>query len=183
MLGSTRDRGKSSGRGESRRRRRKRAGFTYCTVISIAQPPPVLNDASPTPAHRRPLWLGVLLAPWAAPLTLATVLVLADDRPTATAFVEVLAYALAFGVIPAYAAVLVFGLPWVLWLRARGRLDVLRVVLPAAPAGAIALVATLQALGATLAPLAQTFGGAVLGTSVAAAFCLACGIPWRAAPR
>lgn len=138
------------------------------------------------PSHRRPLWLGVLLAPWAAPLALALLALLLDGtRGTAraaTGFVEVLAFALAFGLPVAGAALLLVGLPATLWLRHRGRLAAWRLLLLAAPAGSLVLLAMLQAMGATLGLAAQWGLGAVMGLAVASVFCVACGIPWRARP-
>ena len=181
-MGSTRERGESSAACAS-----VVAGGTGSVSRSASCHQRLAVTVSPiaptTPAHRHPLWLGALLAPWAAPFTLAFALVATDPQSTFADVVEILAYAFAFGLVPAYAAVLSIGVPWVLWLRARGRLHAWRVVLPAAPMGALVMIGALRALGATLAPLAQGVGGAVLGASVAAAFCLACGIPWRAASR
>lgn len=133
--------------------------------------------------HRRPLWLGLLLAPWAAPVALALMAGVSDrldgGSRSGSAAVEVLAFALALGLPLAYAATALLGLPLVLWLRARGRLTSGLVLLAAAPLGSMALVLGLAAFGFKLGFVAQIGIGASLGVAVALAFCLLSGVPWR----
>jgi hypothetical protein len=142
-------------------------------------------DGDATRGHRRPLWLGLLLAPWAAPLALAA-MAWASDRleggtRSGSAALEVLAFALALGLPLAYVATALFGLPWVVWLRARGRLVGGLVLLAAAPFGSAAMLLGLAEFGARLGFAAQIGIGACLGLAVALAFCVLCGIPWRRA--
>lgn len=131
--------------------------------------------------HRRPLWLGLLLAPWAAPVALALMTWGSDGSGNAA--LEVLAFALALGLPLAYVATALLGLPCVLWLRARGRLASWPLLLAAAPLGSGALVLGFAAFGAKLGLMAQLGIGASLGLAVALAFCLVCGIRWRAPGR
>lgn len=135
-------------------------------------------------AHRRPLWLGLVFAPFAAPLVLALLSGVGDSigggtRGVTTA-IEVFAFALALGLPLAYLGLLGLGLPIVLHLRARGRLSTARLLLYSLPVGSIALVVGFWLAGFKLGLLAQIGIGAVMGLSVTAAFCLLCGIPWRA---
>jgi hypothetical protein len=138
-------------------------------------PPPV--------PHRRPLWLGALLAPCVAPFALAWLAVMVDGGSASqgdAAFFEVLAFALVFGLPLAYAATWLLGLPVAVWLRRRGRLGTLLLVLVAAPLGSLSLLAAFAVFGAKLAFVAQVGIGALLGATVALVFCLVCGIPWHA---
>jgi hypothetical protein len=138
----------------------------------------------PRAGHRRPLWLGAVLAPLFAPLVLALLAAASEagsagDRQVQL-FVEVFAFAFALGLPIAYVGMLLFGLPLVLWWRRRARLAASRVLLAAAPLGSVAMVLGLAALDARLGWGAQLGTGAVLGVALAAAFCLLSGIPWRA---
>jgi hypothetical protein len=136
--------------------------------------------------HRRPLWLGVLIAPWAAPFALALLSAAVDgdaDLHASATFIEVFAFALVFGLPIAYVALAGAGIPLVLWLRRRGRLATWRVVSCAAPVGSTVLVLAFAAMGAKLAMTAQLGIGALMGVSVAIAFCAVCGIPWHAPRR
>jgi hypothetical protein len=135
--------------------------------------------------HRRPLWLGVAFAPWAAPIALALLTYVSDrasgGRQSGSAAIEVLAFALALGLPLAYAGLVGLGLPYILGLRRRGRLTALRLLLLAGPLGSAALCAGFWVFGFKLALVAQIGLGAVMGLAVALAFCLICGIRWRAA--
>ncbi len=135
-------------------------------------------------AQRRPLWLGVLLAPWSAPFALTAIAGLwsALDAGSSMGFakaLEVFAFAAAFGLPIAYAAMLLLGLPCALWLRQRGRLSTRALCVAAVPLGALALPVGLQVLGGHFALAAQVGAGALVGPVVALAFGLACGIPWK----
>ena len=143
-----------------------------------------IPSAARSAAHRRPLWLGVLLAPWSAPfaLTAAAGLWSALDATTSMRFVQALemfAFAAAFGLPIAYAAMLVLGLPCALWLRRKGRLSTRALCLAAVPLGVLALPVGLHVLGARFAMAAQVGVGALVGLAVALAFGLVCGIPWK----
>jgi hypothetical protein len=139
----------------------------------------------PEPEHVPPVWLGAAVAPWSAPIVLATALALSGDSSGLWAFVEILIYALVLGLPVAAAGTWLLLLPWTLWLRRRGRLLAWRVLAFAAPAGGALLAVALAAANMpdTLAPhaaLACVFIGAISGVIVATTFCLVCGIPWRA---
>ena len=127
------------------------------------------------------MWLGLLLAPWAAPVALALMTWVSDGRGNAA--LEVLAFALALGLPLAYVATALLGLPCVLWLRARGRLASGPLLLVAAPLGSSAFVLGFAVLDARLGFVAQLGIGAILGLAVALAICLVCGIRWRAPNR
>lgn len=136
-----------------------------------------------SPPHRRPLWLGLLVAPWAAPFALALMSAWADgeaDLHASATFIEVFALALVAGLPIGYIALGSIGLLVVLWLRRRGRLATWRVVAIAAPVGTLVFVAALAAMGATLGAAAQVGIGATMGATIALAFCVVCGIPWHA---
>lgn len=134
--------------------------------------------------HRRPLWLGALLAPLAAPFALLVLVVLWDiasgERTMSfAAAVEVFAFALVLGLPIALVATWLLGLPLAVWLRRRGRLSLGSLCLAAAPLGALAFVAGLAAFGARLALVAQVGAGAFVGVGVALVFGLASGVTWR----
>jgi hypothetical protein len=132
--------------------------------------------------HRRPLWLGVVFAPWVAPFALALIAYVGDraggGRHSGTGAIEVLAFALVLGVPMAYCGVLGLGLPLVLALRARNRLSAARVLVCAMLAGALTWVLAFWWLDFKLALSAQLGIGAAMGLAVVLAFCLLCGIPW-----
>lgn len=142
------------------------------------------SEPRPVASHRRPLWLGVVFAPWAAPAMLAAMSYVSDRASGGTrsgaAALEVFAFALALGLPLAYAGLIGLGLPFMLSARARGRLSTARLLLYAAPLGSAVLVIGFAVAGFKLGMLAQIGIGAAMGLSVAAAFCLLCGIPWRA---
>jgi hypothetical protein len=133
--------------------------------------------------HRRSLWLGVALAPWAGPVTIALLSGFAHriegGRRPIEAGLEVLILALAFGLPLAYAGLVGLGLPLALWLRARRRLAAWPLLVLAAPLGSACVVIGLGMFGAKLGFAAQLGIGATMGVTVAAAFCLICGIRWR----
>lgn len=73
--------------------------------------------------HSRPLWLGVLLAPWVGGLPLAVAVV--GSGRHGSGFVEAItsvAGTVLVSVPVAYAGMALLGLPFALWLRARQRL-------------------------------------------------------------
>ena len=138
---------------------------------------------SATPMHRRPLWLGALLAPLAAPFAL-TALVLAPDAVDGKpmkfkAAVELLALVSAFGLPMAIAGVWLLGLPYACWLRRRGTLSIAALCLGAIPLGAVVFVAGLYLIGGRMSVPAVSGMGAVIGVAVAVAFGLVSGIAWR----
>lgn len=72
--------------------------------------------------HSRPIWLAAMVAPVVSPFVLVLWSTLTLLFETGTAGLEdwpVLIVFFAFGLPPAYAAMLILGLPYVLWLRSR----------------------------------------------------------------
>ena len=135
-------------------------------------------------AHRRPLWLGVLLAPWVAPFALTIVATawdaVARGEPLRFApALELFAFALVFGLPIAYAATALLGLPCAWWLRRRGALSTRGLCAAGLPLGAVAFPAGVHAFGGHLAFVPQVGIGALLGAAVALAFGSVCGIAWR----
>ncbi len=146
-----------------------------------------MHRASGPIDHRRPFWIGALLAPWAGPVALTLAAWLHDalagsQTMRGSQAVEFLAFALALGLPVAYTGMLAFGLPFALWLRRRGALAASLLCLAGIPAGAIVLPFGVHALDARIALAAQVAAGALAGGSVAFAFSLACGIRWRRVP-
>ena len=136
--------------------------------------------------HSRPIWFAVLVAPWAGPAALVVCssfwLLLTEgvgglkDWPVASGF-------FVFGLPITYAATLAFGLPYVLWLRARGTLTFPLVCLGATLAGAF-----LPFLRLFLQPHLQpemlvVVSAAGLGLVSGAVFCIAAGITVRSSGR
>ena len=137
--------------------------------------------------HRRPIWLAVLLTPWAAPIGLVLAAMLFGlftkglgglRMPEGTYFV--LAYILPAG----YTAMLVLGLPYVLWLRARGALTFLPVC-----AGAMiisVIVSTIYVL-IRFRPTSLKIGDiliyALFGLLYGFVFCLIAGTTFRSSGR
>ncbi|RYD14251.1 MAG: hypothetical protein EOP90_14740 [Lysobacteraceae bacterium] len=135
-------------------------------------------------AHRRPLWIGALLAPWAGPVALTFAAwghsaLVGAPRMGGNEAVEFLAFALALGLPVSYAGMFAFGWPFALWLRRRGMLAAPVLCLAGAAAGAVVLPLGVRALDAHIALAAQAAAGAIAGGGVALAFSLACGIRWR----
>jgi hypothetical protein len=138
---------------------------------------------SAAPLHRRPLWLGALLAPLAAPFALL-VLVFAFDAIEGRlmhldAAIEIFAFAFALGLPIAVAGMWLLGLPCAVWLRRRGALSIGRLCLVAAPLGALALVLGMYAIGGRIALPAMIGIGAAVAVAMALAFGLVCGVAWR----
>lgn len=135
----------------------------------------------------RPFWLGVLLAPWAAPIGLLALWwgmeVLFDGRQLRRlAMLEEAAYVFAVGLPVAYAGMLILGLPLALFLRRRGRLSSLTLAVGALPLGALALLLVLWLIDARVSFSVPCVLGAGCAAVVALAFGFICGIPWRRPP-
>ena len=140
-----------------------------------------MNNAAPL--HRRPLWLGALLAPLVAPFAML-LLVLGSDfiHGKFMAFeglVEVLVYLSVFGVPIALVGMWLLGLPYACWLRRRGTLSIAALCLGAIPLGAVVFVAGLYLIGGRMSVPAVSGMGAATGVAVAVAFGLVSGIAWR----
>ena len=143
-----------------------------------------MTPARHAPMHRRPLWLGALLAPLAAPFALLALILGWDfasgERSLSfVAAVEILAFALVLGLPIAICATWLLGLPLAAWLRRRGSLSLRSLCIAAAPLGAFAFVAGMAAFGARLALAAQLAAGAFIGVAVALTFGLVSGLAWR----
>ena len=129
--------------------------------------------------HKHPLWRGVLLAPLAAPICFLLVgfcYVLATqglrglgDWPAGIAF------ALVFGLPLSYAAMLILGLPFVLWLRSIQQLKAIFVCIGSVLAGAISMPTFIAILGNNPSqPIVRNcLIGAGLGLASGIAFCVA----------
>ena len=131
-----------------------------------------------TPQHKRPLWIGVLLAslaPWLCILVALLVDKIGDPSFTDMISTSAMIFVIAFPV--SLAAMLVLGLPYVLWLRSRGALNALTICAGAVAAGAITFA--LSSWGMSWdhrAPgLPQLLFGAGLGLAAGVAFCLGAG--------
>ncbi|HET6433247.1 hypothetical protein [Dyella sp.] len=136
---------------------------------------------APPGASRRPLWLGLLVAPWVPALVLAAVAAL--DAVGRGDFTGLHGWPATFATLgltlATCGAALLVSLPGLLWLSARGRLDAIH-IFPAAVLVAGALAALAAAFGAPL----SAFGDAVAlacGALTGGAFCVIVRLPWRAA--
>jgi hypothetical protein len=137
--------------------------------------------------HTRPIWLATLIAPWAAPIGLAL-------WATATGLVQQGSAGLKdwpslflflFFVLPAsYAATCLFGLPYVLWLRARKALNTVYVCMGAGAAGVITAFAYPLVMGSGWAPNPITMLLSIgLGLLSGLSFCFVAGITFRPSGR
>jgi hypothetical protein len=154
----------------------------------MSRPTPDDRSAPPTPLPlRRPWWFGALLAPLVAPFALVLLLAATEGMSGRAlrfeAMVEVLVFAIALGLPLAYLGFALCGLPLIWWLRRRGKLSALALCVAAAPLGAAMLVSGMALVGAKIALPVQLGLGAVLALAVALAFCVICGVGWRADPR
>ena len=133
--------------------------------------------------NRKPIWKAVLVAPLAAPLSIAFVaawesvslsgLSGLQDVPVAALFFFL------FGVPISYGVMLILGLPYLVWLRSKGWLTWVPVCAGAAVLGAAAWSGYWQ-LSLRPPSLASTIPiGALLGLVVGVAFSLAAGLTIR----
>lgn len=130
-----------------------------------------------SPRHtRRPIWLGALIAPLAAPgafLLYAFASVFSReglaglrDWPAAILFYM-------FGVPIAYGAMIALGLPYLMWLQRNDRLGWLSVCVGAAVAGAVSYPVGIALLGASSQPTSvNLLTGSMLGAVCGALFCV-----------
>jgi hypothetical protein len=130
--------------------------------------------------HRRPFWLGILLAPWAAPAV--SMLVVSVEHFTLagpadpTGLLATAVFVFMFGVPIGYAAMVLLGLPYALWLRATGRLTYAWICAGSALAGAIAFTAVgIADKGADNVSIKAILLGAVFGVIAGASFGVAVG--------
>jgi len=132
-----------------------------------------------SPQHKRPIWLGVLaaaLAPWL--FVVCWALVAASGADTAADFLALAALTFVLAVPISLAAMLVAGLPYVLWLRSRGWLTWLSICSGAAAIGALALACfTFLDASAQQAPDFMAYSlGAGFGLASGVAFCTGTGL-------
>ena len=127
--------------------------------------------------HKRPLWLGVLLASLAPPVCLVGIILLTGtDLPSFTEALSAvsLAYLVAFPI--ALFAMLALGLPFVLWLRSHKFLNVLSVCVGSALIGAACFTLLTMAIRWDHQfELAQLLYGAGFGLTAGIAFCIGAG--------
>src|SRR5437879_4565929 len=129
--------------------------------------------------HRRPLWLGSLLAALVPPICLT-----APFSPFAPGYFGGVVAIFAAAFPTALIAVLALGLPYVLWLRAHSRLNAPLVCLGASGVGAITVALLNLGLNWGHCPpgVLQLGYGAGLGLVAGVVFCLGAGIIWGGSP-
>ena len=135
-------------------------------------------------SHKRPLWLGALVGPLAAPFAAAplasllqpSIYVSFSDALIMFPIVAIVA------VIYGYIGVAIAGLPVALLLRRFGRLSVATLCAISVPLGAslwlLSRLAATSPLQLRHAPMEAVVGGGV-ALAVAALFCIVCGITIR----
>jgi hypothetical protein len=137
--------------------------------------------------HSRPIWFAALVTPWAAPLALVLWSTLVTFSTVGAAGFKdwpVLFAFFLFGLPVTYAAMLIFGVPYVLWLRARGVLTFPFVCIGAVLVSVAAMPAYAWLIGPRVPPnwfsmlLSVAFG--LLSGSI---FCIAAGITFRPSGR
>lgn len=89
--------------------------------------------------HKRPLWLGMLLATMAPWLCVTPWLALSGPLADALDLLRLSVLAFLFVVPVATIASIFAGLPYILWLRSRGRLNIYTALLGSMVIGALAL--------------------------------------------
>lgn len=137
--------------------------------------------------HRRPIWFAMLVTPWAVPLAFAlwstSVIPFTEDAGGFKDWPVVLAF-FVFVLPVTYAIMLIFGLPYVLWLRPRGLLTFPLVCIGAVLATVIAVPAFAWLTGPHIAPSGLSILlSAVLGLLSGIVFCIAAGITFRPSGR
>jgi len=137
--------------------------------------------------HRRPIWFAVLVTPWAIPIAIVLWSIFAvlftegvsglKDWPVLFAF-------LVFILPVTYVAMLIIGLPYVLWLRGRGALT-----FPLVCIGAVlAAIVVVPVFGWLTGPHIPPSGASILLSSALGllsglVFCIAAGITIRPSGR
>lgn len=135
-----------------------------------------------TSVHARPLFWGVLLAVPTPGICMALI-AWVPNLGSASAW-EMLGFAAIvslYSVPISLIASMVLGLPFVLWLRRRGRLDAIHVCLGALAIGAMTMAIFIQILGSSFAfpGMSELLIGAGLGLGAGIAFCFGAGIGIR----
>ncbi|MDW2981166.1 MAG: hypothetical protein WBG81_17035 [Rhodanobacter sp.] len=137
--------------------------------------------------HRRPIWFAVLVTPWAVPLTFVLWSVFAVLFKEGTGGLKDWPVLFAFFVVVlavTYAAMLIFGLPYVLCLKALGVLT-----FPLVCSGAVlAAIIAIPFFGWLTGPHIPPSGASILlcgalGLLSGLVFCIAAGITFRPSGR
>lgn len=132
--------------------------------------------------HSRPIWFAVLVAPWAGPTALvlfSSLWLLLTEGASALRDWPVAFGYFVFGLPVTYAATLLFGLPYVLWLRARGTLTFLLVSFGAALAGGFLPFFRLFFQPHQPPEVLVVVAAVALGLISGVSFCIAAGITVR----
>ena len=137
--------------------------------------------------HRRPIWFAVLVTPWAVPLAFvlwSIFAVLFTEGVSGLKGWPVLLGFFVFALPVTYAAMLIIGLPYVLWLRARGALTFSFVCIGAV----LAAIVVIPVFGWLTGPHIPPSGVSILlsgalGLLSGLVFCIAAGITFRPSGR
>ena len=131
--------------------------------------------------HSRPIWFAVLVTPWAVPLAFVlwstiSIGVTAGSFKDWPWIIIIFIYCLP----PAYAAILMFGLPYVLWLRSRRALTFFHVCIGAVLASVVVVPVYSALIDPKIPPTAVgVLSFAALGLLSGMVFCIAAGIALR----
>jgi hypothetical protein len=129
-------------------------------------------------ATKRPLWLGVALAPWAPPAALffagVAGALATDGARGASDWQFAAGLFIAFGLPISYLAMVALGLPYLIWLRRVRRFTWFYICTGGVGIGAVTFPATLHVVTGASSP-ALAFPGAGLGLLSALAFCAVTG--------
>ncbi len=130
-----------------------------------------------SPQHERPLWVGFALATIAPWLCVTLVMAFSMSETGTVSDVVVMSLISAFVALPmAGAAMLLFGVPYILWLRAYHRLNVYTVCVGSSLIGPIVFVVfSLLPTVDGPPPLAALVAAAGFGLASGLAFCLGSG--------
>ena len=145
----------------------------------------------PNTQHSRSLWVAILVAPLAAPvvytlwqLVVALSMGGAKDNDLWLVMAPVLMMSFGLVLLASYIAALIFALPLVLWLRARGTLTTAYVYICSAVAGLITGAAFPAILGFASRWVVQfSVYGVFLGLLSGVCLCLVAGITIRPSGR
>ena len=133
--------------------------------------------------HKRPLWLAALLTSIGAPLVyyigaLALNVVTGGSFYSEEAF-RALGFVIFIGLPASVAAMFILGMPFVLLLRAVGKLSALNVSLGAAIIGAVTSSMVVRVTGGTPEMLPELGVGALIGLLAGAIFSTIAGLRFR----
>ena len=125
-------------------------------------------------ATKRPFWLGVAVAPWAAPAALFIAGVASDGVRGASDWQFAAGIFLSIGLPISYLAMVTLGLPYLIWLRRVRRFTWSYICAGGLGIGAVTFPLALDVVTGTSSP-ALAFPGAGLGLLAALAFCAVTG--------